>query len=183
MLNLKDINIEALTELRHHLHSIAELSGKEEQTAGKITEFLNATNPDKLIRRLGGHGILATYKGEKEGPTILIRCELDALPIPEENDFDYLSKNENTGHKCGHDGHMAMVCGLAQLLGNNKPKSGEVMLLFQPAEETGQGAQRVLSDEKFSNINPDWVFALHNLPGYEKHQIVVREQTFAAASV
>lgn len=177
------LDIKKLVDLRHELHVLAELSGDEEQTAGRITEFLNATNPDKLITGLGGHGLLATYKGEKEGPSVLIRCELDALPIPEENDFDYRSKNEQTGHKCGHDGHMAIVCGLAQLLGKNRPERGEVLLLFQPAEETGQGAKRVLKDEPFKSIEPDWAFALHNLPGYEKHQIVLREQVFAAASV
>ncbi len=177
------LDIQKLVDLRHELHSLAEVSGEEEKTAGKITEFLKSTNPDKLFTGLGGHGVLARYSGKEKGPAILVRCELDALPIPEENDFDYRSKNKQTGHKCGHDGHMAIVCGLAQVLGENRPERGEVMLLFQPAEETGQGAQRVLEDEQFGKIEPDWVFALHNLPGYEKHQIIVREQTFAAASV
>lgn len=183
MLPNSGIDINELFNLRHELHALAEVSGEEEKTSQKVLLFLKNTKPDEIIEGLGGHGILARYESDKAGPKILIRCELDALPIPEENDFDYLSKNEKTGHKCGHDGHMAIVCGLAKLLGETELPSGEVILLFQPAEETGQGAQRVLQDEQFKNIEPDWVFALHNLPGYEKHQIVVREQVFAAASV
>ena len=178
-----DIDINELVNLRHELHALAEVSGEEENTSQKILSFLKSTNPNEIIEGLGGHGILARYRGEEEGPSILIRCELDALPIPEENDFDYVSKNKETGHKCGHDGHMAIVCGLARLLGQADLSRGEVLLLFQPAEETGQGARRVLDDEQFKGINPDLVFALHNLPGYEKHQIVVKENTFAAASI
>ncbi len=176
-------DINELINLRHELHALAEVSGEEEKTSQKILSFLKSTNPDDIITDLGGRGLLARYSGKEEGPSILIRCELDALPIPEENDFNYVSANKETGHKCGHDGHMAIVCGLARLLGEAKLTGGEVLLLFQPAEETGQGARRVLDDEQFEGINPDRVFALHNLPGFEKHQIVVKENTFAAASI
>jgi amidohydrolase len=183
MLNTTDINIKELTDLRHHLHSIAELSGEEKKTSDKIVSFLKDTNPDEILTGLGGEGIVARYSGKKKGPCVLIRCELDALPIPEANDFEYVSTDKKTGHKCGHDGHMAIVCGVAKILGKSGLEKGEVFLLFQPAEETGQGAQRVLKDDKFKSIKPDWVFALHNLPGYKKHQIVVKEDTFAAASI
>lgn len=183
MLHIDSINIKELINLRHELHAIAEVSGQEKKTAEKISSFLESTNPDQIITEIGGAGILARYQGKKEGPTIMIRCELDALPISEENDFDYVSKNEGTGHKCGHDGHMAIACGLAQLIGNTKIERGQVLLLFQPAEETGEGAQRILNSKKFEEFSPDYVFALHNLPGYKKHQIVVKEGTFAAASV
>ena len=127
--------------------------------------------------------MFATYSGHEDGPHIVIRCELDGLPIPDDISGSYKSDTEGVGHKCGHDGHMAIVCGLAKLLGDTPPKSGKVTLLFQPAEETGQGAQRVLEDSRFQQLSPDYCFALHNLPGFEKHQIVVREEVFAAASV
>lgn len=183
MLEINTINTEELIALRHKLHAIAEVSGQEKKTAEKISSFLESTNPDQIITEIGGAGILARYQGKKEGPTIMIRCELDALPISEENDFDYVSKNEGTGHKCGHDGHMAIACGLAQLIGNTKIERGQVLLLFQPAEETGEGAQRILNSKKFEEFSPDYVFALHNLPGYGKHQVVIKEGTFAAASI
>lgn len=176
-------DLNELVNLRHELHALAEVSGEEAKTSQKILSFLKGTKPDEIIEGLGGHGLLARYSGKEKGPRILIRCELDALPIPEENDFDYVSADKETGHKCGHDGHMAIVCGLARLLGETELHTGEVLLLFQPAEETGQGARRVLDDEQFKGINPDRVFALHNLPGYEQHQIVVKENTFAAASI
>lgn len=183
MLSIDSVNIKELINLRHELHSIAEVSGEEKKTAQKIASYLETTKPDELIPGIGGAGLIARYSGEKKGPTVMIRCELDALPIPEENEFEYVSEDPKTGHKCGHDGHMAIACGLAQLLGRNEIERGEVLLLFQPAEETGQGAQRVLADEQFSSIKPDYIFALHNLPGFENHQVVVREGTFAAASV
>ena len=172
-----------LVELRHHLHSIAEVSGKEGNTADFITEKLQEYNPDELLTSIGGNGVIARFKGKKSGPKVLIRCELDALPIAEENELDYRSKNDDVGHKCGHDGHMTILLGVAKQLAEKVPSEGEVLLLFQPAEETGEGARRVLDDEQFSGISPDFVFALHNVPGYSKHQVIVKEGVFAAASV
>lgn len=183
MLDLNYMDTRELIELRHELHTLAEVSGEEKETARRVTSFLETTDPDELITGLGGTGILARYRGKEEGPKILIRCELDALPIPEENDFEYKSKNKATGHKCGHDGHMAIVCGLASMLEEKRPERGEVLLLFQPAEETGDGAKGVLEDDRFNKVQPDRVFALHNLPGYPKHQVIVKEKSFAAASV
>lgn len=174
--------MEQLKSLRHELHRLAELSGKEEKTAQKVQSFLETTDPDELLTSIGGTGILARY-GPSEGTSIMLRCELDALPIPEQNEMDYISANPETGHKCGHDGHMAILCGVAQRLAAAKPKKGPVYLLFQPAEETGKGAKCVLDDERFQGQSFDYVFALHNLPGFKKGQVVVRKGTFAAASV
>lgn len=176
-------HLRELTELRHQLHRRAEISGSESETARLIHDFLKETHPDEIQEGVGGHGILATYQGGDEGPHILLRCELDALPIPDEIESDYRSESEEVGHKCGHDGHMSIICGVARLLAEERPAAGTVTLLFQPAEETGQGARQVLGDDIFQAVNPDYCFALHNLPGYTRHQIVVREGTFAAASV
>lgn len=172
-----------LKDLRHQLHATAEVSGEEQETAAVITDFLKGGHPDALQTGIGGNGVLATYDGKKKGPHILIRCELDALPIPDNIDVEYQSDTEGVGHKCGHDGHMAIAAGVAQLLAEGRPQSGKVSLLFQPAEETGEGARRVINDPKFKKLNPDYCFALHNLPGFAKNQIVVKEQIFAAASV
>lgn len=174
--------IPELKKLRQQLHAEAEISGSEKQTAQIIQEFLSDTNPDHIQSNIGGYGILATYQGEADAPHILLRCELDALPITDKIDASYKSRKEGVGHKCGHDGHMSIVCGVAKILGDRGLSSGPVSLLFQPAEETGEGAMAVLEDQKFKEVNPDFCFALHNLPGYEKHQVVIREGTFAAAS-
>jgi len=176
-------HLDELTKLRHRLHTAAEVSGEEHQTSELITEFLQSTNPDQLQKGVGGRGILATYKGKDDAPHVLIRCELDALPISDDIEADYRSETEGVGHKCGHDGHMTIVCGVAKLLKEESLSAGRVTLLFQPAEETGEGAKRVIEDPVFQALNPDYCFALHNLPGFEKHQIIVRKNVFAAASV
>lgn len=173
--------IETLVLLRKVLHQNPELSGKEFKTAERIITFLEIYPPDEIIPQVGTTGILAIYKGEKPGKTVLFRCELDALPIEEINTFDYKSVTNGVSHKCGHDGHMAILCGLATELYHNKPQTGSVILLFQPAEEDGSGAKKVFFDSKFSAIKPDFVFALHNLPGFSKNQIVVKNNTFSCA--
>lgn len=179
-----DEHLPRITSLRQQLHSIAEVSGSEEHTAEAIQSFLSQeAKPDELFDSIGGHGVVASYQGRSEGEHILLRCELDALPIPDIIEADYRSQSEGVGHKCGHDGHMAIICGVATLLARERTSSGKVSLLFQPAEETGEGAQYVLQDQTFQTLQPDYCFALHNLPGYEKNQIVVRDQVFAAASV
>lgn len=178
-----DSHLTDLTKLRHHLHSIAEVSGSEKETSDAIREFLQEMSPDYLQTGVGGYGILATYVGEDDGPHLVIRCELDALPISDAIDEKYRSKKEGVGHKCGHDGHMSIVCGVARFLGEQGLDAGKVTLLFQPAEETGEGARQVIEDKKFQDLRPDYCFALHNLPGFKKHEIVIREGVFAAASV
>lgn len=174
-------SIETLVLLRKELHKNPELSGKEFKTAKRIITFLENYSPDEIIQDVGTTGILAIYKGEKPGKTVLFRCELDALPIEEINTFEHRSVINGVSHKCGHDGHMAILCGLAIELYQNKPKTGTVILLFQPAEEEGSGAKKVFFDSKFSTIKPDFVFALHNLPDFPKNQIVVKNHTFTCA--
>ena len=100
----------------------------------------------------------------------------------ESNEFDYKSKNEGVSHKCGHDGHMTMVAGLIFWLKERAQLKGKVILLFQPAEETGKGAECVLKDPKFSELQPDYIFALHNIPGVPKHQIIPIQHNFSPAS-
>jgi amidohydrolase len=173
--------LEELIQLRQELHKHPEVSGKETETAQRIIDFLSKYKPNEIITNLGGNGVLAIYKGNEEGKTILFRCELDALPIQEINSFEYKSVYEGVSHKCGHDGHMAILCGLAKKLHQNPLKKGTVILLFQPAEEDGSGAKSIVSDEKFKDIKVDYAFALHNLPGYPSHQIVLKENTFTCA--
>lgn len=175
-------SINDLVALRRLIHSEPELAGKEKNTAEKIKAFISRFSPDKIIDNIGGEGIAFIFEGNKNGLTILFRCELDALPIQEINSFDYKSRFENKGHKCGHDGHMTVLAGLAERISTNKNYNGTVILLFQPAEETGEGAERVLGDSKFASLKPDYVFAFHNLPGFRLNNIIVRENSFASAS-
>ncbi|MBK8557458.1 MAG: amidohydrolase [Lewinellaceae bacterium] len=175
------VNYEQLQQFRRRLHEYPEVSGDEKATAEKVLAFLLPYAPDEILTAVGGHGIIATWDSGKPGPDILFRAELDALPIQEINGFAYASSRPGVSHKCGHDGHTTILCGLAQHLFAQKPASGRVRLLFQPAEENGEGAKAMLADVRFSPIKPDYVFALHNLPGYPLGQIVARNNTFTAA--
>lgn len=171
-----------LIQLRHKLHQNPEIAGEERETSQKILEFIKPLSPDIILEGLGGTGLAFVFKGKKPGKRLLFRSELDALPIEEYGTPLYKSLVKRKAHLCGHDGHMAILCGLAQKLSQKRPDSGEVVLLFQPAEETGEGAKRVLGDPRFESIRPEFAFALHNLPGFHLHQIITREGTFAAGS-
>ncbi|TDK45468.1 amidohydrolase [Algoriphagus formosus] len=171
-----------LIHLRHSLHQHPEIAGEETETAQRILEFFKPLQADEVIENLGGTGLAFIFKGKNPGKRLLFRSELDALPIEEKGDPSYRSTISGKGHLCGHDGHMAILCGLGEKLSQQRPDSGEVVLLFQPAEETGEGAKRVLEDPKFDKIRPDFAFALHNLPGFPLHQVITRKGTFAAGS-
>ena len=182
MIDDLSLNMDQLIKLRQELHQYPEVSNREKETAQRISGFLRSTSPDYLIRNIGGHGVAAVYNGKTGGASVMLRCELDALPITEVNEMEYRSKNDGIGHKCGHDGHMTILCGVASLLAEKRPEYGRVILLFQPAEETGEGAARVLADEKFSSIEPDFIYALHNLPGFKRDRIILKDNIFASAS-
>jgi amidohydrolase len=169
--------------LRKHLHQNPELSGLEFETAKTIAAFLKKYKPDEILENLGnGTGIIAIYHPKNEvKKTIMFRCELDALPIQEINSFEHKSNTDDVSHKCGHDGHMSVMVALAKKLSTQKMEHTKIMLLFQPAEENGEGAIAIFNDSRFKELNPDFVFALHNLPGYDYHQIVVKNNTFTCA--
>ena len=173
---IEEINY--LTNFRKKLHQFPELSGDEKQTAQAVVDELKGCNPSTIITKLGGHGVAAIFKGPLKGKTILFRAELDALPIQEVNTFEHISQYPGISHKCGHDGHATILIGLARMLKLNPLLKGEVILLFQPAEENGNGAKAVLSDEKFKSIKPDFVFALHNVPDYDKGVVIVKNNSF-----
>lgn len=179
---LNNDQLKELLALRKWLHKNPELSGKEKNTSRKIEEFIRQTSPDKIITGLGGYGVAAVFVFDKKGPTILVRADMDALPIDEVNTFAHKSEVEGVAHKCGHDGHSTILSGLALALKNNPLSKGRIVLLFQPEEETGQGAAKVIEDEAFKMIKPDYAIALHNLPGFEKAAVVLKDGPFAAAS-
>lgn len=179
---LDKIDTEALVNFRKMLHQKPELSGQEKFTPRLILDFLGKVGSDKVVQQLGGHGIAIIYESNKEGPTTVFRCELDALPIQGINTFSYRSVIEGVSHKCGHDGHMAIVTGLGRVLNENPPLKGKVVLLYQPAEETGTGAEAVSQDKRFKDLKPDFFYALHNIPQLIKNTIYIKSGAFAAAS-
>lgn len=175
MLNANQLD--ALTQIRKTLHAHPEVSGNEYQTQKRILDYL-AEFTVAQTRKVGKTGVLATFDSGEPGPTIMIRGDIDALPIAEINTFEHQSTSVGVSHKCGHDGHTTILMGLAMLLSEQPLSKGKVLLLFQPAEENGMGAAAVLDDGDFQNEPIDYVFALHNLPGFALNEIVVKEQEF-----
>jgi amidohydrolase len=174
-----------LTELiawRRDLHSKPELSGQEEQTAKAVQALLHATGADKVVTGVGGHGVLGIYDGDTPGPTIMLRAELDGLPIQETSELAYRSSVPGKAHLCGHDGHMTILAAVARGLSRQGPRRGRAVLLFQPAEEDGSGAAAVLADANFEQVRPDFVFSLHNLPGLPLGHVSLAEGLVNCAS-
>jgi len=156
--------MDSVIKLRHKLHKSPELSGVEKSTALQIIGFLSSLQPDKIYSGIAGNGIAAVYYAKEYGPTLLFRCDMDALPIQEISDKDYKSMSNGVAHLCGHDGHMAMVSGLAAKLHENPIKKGRVVLFYQPEEENGKGAAKSISELLRLNLKPDFAFAIHNIP-------------------
>lgn len=172
--------LKEIIQLRKALHSKPSLSNSEYETAELIKEFVCNHQPTEIIEGIGGAGLAIVYDFPNDGKTITIRCELDALPIQESNDIPYKSVYEGISHKCGHDGHMAIVTSLVYWLKNSSLSCGKVVLLYQPAEETGEGAKRVVNDPKFLSLNTDYVFALHNIPKVPLNSILLMDDGFSA---
>ncbi|WP_442581078.1 amidohydrolase [Mesorhizobium sp. ASY16-5R] len=164
-MNLTNRDIADLVAFRRELHRYPEISNEEEATAQRVVDFLADTGPSKVLTGLGGHGVALVYESAEPGPTILFRSELDALPIEELPDIPHRSAIPGKSHMCGHDGHTTILAALARQFGRRPPARGRIVLMFQPAEETGNGAAGVVADPRYEKIRPDFAFSLHNLPG------------------
>lgn len=176
------VDLTALTRLRHALHRAPERSGEEADTRDRLTAFLTETAPDGLISGIGSHGVAAVFDGAAPGPWVMLRADMDAVAVAEVAAHDHASRRAGLSHACGHDGHMAILCGMAQALGARRPACGKAILLFQPAEESGEGAAAVTADPRFGALRPHYAFAIHNLPGFPFGAAVCRPGAFAAAS-
>lgn len=150
-----------IIEIRRHLHENPELSGEEFETQEYIM-----TQLDKLsipYKKVGTTSLVADIKGGKPGKTVALRADIDALPIIEQTGVSYSSKKEGLMHGCGHDAHTAMLLGAAEMLIEIQDElPGEVRLIFQEAEETFSGAEKVIADGGMDGV--DAVFGMHGMP-------------------
>ena len=162
---LTNTDLIELTEFRQKLHRHPELSGEEVETARTIISALKLISPTKIVAKIGGHGVAAIFDSGISGPTVLFRAELDALPIDERNNIDWSSLIAGKSHACGHDGHMTILLALGRMIARKPIAKGRVILMFQPSEETGNGAKAIVADPKYSEIQADWAFAIHVKPG------------------
>lgn len=163
--------IEAL-EIREKLHSIPEVAHCEKETSELVISFLEQFRPTQIFKNVGGYGIVACFQGNRPGHSTMFRCELDAVPGP-----------GGPQHLCGHDGHMTILLMLAKELQENPDFPGIVYLLFQPAEENGEGAKLMVKDINNLGIKFDYSIAMHNNPNYELNNIIIHHGTYAPASV
>ncbi|MCP8894747.1 amidohydrolase [Shinella daejeonensis] len=181
-MTLTNQDIVQITAWRRRLHQQPEISNEEENTAAEVVAFLADTGPDKVLTGLGGHGVAAIYDSGEAGPTVMFRSELDALPIQELSGVPHASLVPGKSHMCGHDGHTAILAALGRQLGRRRPARGRVVLMFQPAEESGDGAAGVVADPRYGQIAPDFAFSLHNLPGVPFGEVRIKSGVVNCAS-
>ncbi|MGU3575352.1 amidohydrolase [Brucellaceae bacterium C25G] len=162
------ISNQSLAAIRQHLHQYPELAYQETETAHFIMKALEALGIP-FESGIGGTGIVATLSGNatkqgEDGVIVGFRTELDALPINEPNEFAHRSRHQGVKHACGHDGHMTILLGLAAYLSENRDFDGTVRFIFQPAEEGGAGAKRMIEDGLLTRFPMHNIFSLHNWP-------------------
>ena len=149
--------------IRRDIHAHPELAYAEHRTSHKVAELL-ASWGIEVHRGLGGTGVVGVLRNGAGRRSIGLRADMDALPIAEANAFDHASKHAGRMHACGHDGHTAMLLAAAKYLAETRPFDGTVNFVFQPAEEGGAGAQRMIDDGLFDRFPCDAVFGMHNWP-------------------
>lgn len=164
--NIKDYII----EMRRHFHQNPELSLEEFETTKKIVNELEKMGIEVSTFKDGLTGCIGTIKGAKEGKTLLLRADIDALSVHEKTNLEFASRVDGKMHACGHDCHAAMLLGVAKILSEMKDKfSGNIKLFFQAAEEIGLGAK--LSIEQGVMDNVDTCYGVHVTPRFESPKI------------
>jgi amidohydrolase len=150
-----------LIERRRDLHRHPELAFAEVRTAGIVADTLRGLGLE-VQTGVGQTGVVGVLEGDQPGPVVLVRCDMDALPIDEENDTDYRSQTAGRMHACGHDGHTAIALAVAEMLADQRDRlRGAVKFVFQPAEEIGKGADAMIADGALDDPRPDVCYGLH----------------------
>ncbi|MGO4478909.1 M20 aminoacylase family protein [Massilia sp. 2TAF26] len=153
-----------LETIRRDIHAHPELCYEEQRTADVVAARLTEWGIP-VVRGLGVTGVVGIIKNGPSERAIGLRADMDALPMQELNTFEHASRHAGKMHACGHDGHTTMLLGAAHYLSQNRNFDGTVYLIFQPAEEGGAGARRMMDDGLFERFPMDAVYGLHNWPG------------------
>ncbi|HEY8026438.1 MAG TPA: M20 aminoacylase family protein [Burkholderiaceae bacterium] len=153
-----------LQSIRRDIHAHPELCFEENRTADVVAQKLTEWGIP-IVRGLGVTGVVGIIKNGSSSRAIGLRADMDALPMQEVNTFEHASKHDGKMHACGHDGHTAMLLGAAHYLSRHHNFDGTVYVIFQPAEEGGGGARRMIEDGLFTKYPMDAVFGMHNWPG------------------
>ncbi len=167
--------------LRRDIHRHPELAFEEHRTAALVADKLEGWGY-AVERGIGGTGVVGTLVRGQGKKRLGIRADMDALPIDEASGAEWSSVNAGVMHACGHDGHTAMLLAAARHLAQDSGFDGTLHLIFQPAEEGGGGALRMMEDGLFERFPCDAVFAMHNMPGIEQGRLVLRDGAAMASS-
>ena len=166
-----------MTAWRHRIHAWPELGFEEERTSALVADVLRSLGL-QVQTGVGGTGVVAVIDSGKPGLSIGLRADMDALPMDEVADergeLPYRSQRPGVAHTCGHDGHTSALLGTAKYLVAHPPASGRVVLIFQPAEEGGRGAIKMIEDGLFERWPCDEVYAYHNMPALKSGEASVR---------
>lgn len=181
---LTEAEYQRILDFKRDMHRHPELSQREFRTTEKIRAFLETLPSCRALPLPVKTGVLARIEGRGEGPEVMLRADIDALPQTEQFESPWKSENPGVMHACGHDFHTAALLGAALLLDRAAELgelAGRVDLVFQPAEEGTTGAGMMIDAGLFDLIHPDCCFGLHNWPSVESGKVVCREGALMAA--
>jgi len=151
-----------MTTIRRYFHKNPELSYEEYNTSKTIVQCLRKLKFDVVTEGVAKTGVVGLLRGDNPGPCILLRSDMDALPVTEQNDVDFKSTKEGVMHACGHDCHMSILLSTAEILSKLRHHiHGSVKFVFQPAEEGGAGAKKMIEEGVLENPHVDQVYGLH----------------------
>jgi amidohydrolase len=176
-----------ITAWRRDMHEHPELMYEVHRTAALVADKLKAFGCDEVITGMGRTGVVGLIKGKKpaadgqEVRTLGLRADMDALPLNEITGVAYASRNPGAMHACGHDGHTAMLLGAARYLAETRNFSGNVAVIFQPAEEGGAGAKAMMDDGLMDRFGIDQVYGMHNAPGLALGKFAIRPGAYMAS--
>ena len=173
-----------ITAWRRDFHEHPELLYEVHRTAGIVSDKLKQFGCDEVVTGIGRTGVVAVIKGktDKSGKVIGIRADMDALPIEEATGAPHQSKIRGAMHACGHDGHTAILLGAAKYLAETRNFDGTAVMIFQPAEEGGAGAEAMLKDGLLERFGVQEVYGLHNMPGIPVGNFALRPGPLMAAA-
>lgn len=181
-----DQEFDRLVEIRHELHAHPELGYQEHETSRRIVGWLGEMEGVEVRTGLArGTGVLATLDSGRPGPTVVLRADIDALPIVEQSGLPWASTNDGVMHACGHDGHTTCLLGAASVLSKMRDElTGRVRFMFQPAEESGGGAVGMIADGSLDEEGRpvDAVFGLHGWPGRKIGEVATRPGPLMAST-
>ena len=161
---------------RRDIHENPEILYDTHRTSALVAEKLKSFGCDEVVTGIGRTGVVAVIRGKSDskGRAIGLRADMDALPMQEQTGLPHASKIPNAMHACGHDGHTAMLLGAAKYLAETRNFDGTAVMIFQPAEEGGNGGEAMVKDGMMERFGIDEVYAIHNSPGIEAGTFAIR---------